>query len=99
MRVDHAAATALATIRRCVRLDRVVLLPHFRERLAIRGLLWTDVLTVLDAPRRVEDGGLEERGRPKWIIAGDGVDGQPLECVCVLDRDASGNVTVFVTVY
>lgn len=99
MRVDQAAATALATIRRCVRLDRVVLLPHFRDRLAARNLFWTDVLAALDAPRSVVDGGSEERGRPKWIVAGDGADGLPLECVCILDRDARGHVTVFVTIY
>lgn len=97
--MDRRAAKALAIIRECVRLDRVVLLPHFSQRLDGRNYLWLDVLAVLESPRDVRDGGHEEFGRPKWIMAGDGVDGLPLEFVCILDADDRGRITVFVTIY
>jgi hypothetical protein len=93
------AAKALTVIRRCVRTDRVIVLPHFVQRLDARNLLWADVRTVLDAPGDVRDGGPDPLGRPKWIVAGDGVDGLPLEMVCILDTDQRGRVTVFVTIY
>ncbi len=87
------------TIRACVGAGRYQLLVHYRERLAERGLLWSDVLAVLDEPAAIHDAGDDRFGRPKWLINGEAADGLPLEFVCVLDRDARGVVTVFVTIY
>lgn len=92
-------ANALAIIRECVKADRFVVSPHFVARLDARNLLWPDVLTVLEHPTDVCDGGPETLGRPKWVVAGDGADGLPLALVCVLDTDDDGNVTIFVTIY
>jgi Domain of unknown function (DUF4258) len=97
--MDLKAAKALATIRQCVEADRVIVLRHFRQRLAARFLLWADVLAVLDAPDDVRDEGRDRYGRPKWVVAGPGADGHPLESVCVLETDDKGDVTVFVTIY
>ncbi|MBI4580917.1 MAG: DUF4258 domain-containing protein [Planctomycetes bacterium] len=99
MTMRSEAAEALAVIRECVEADRVVVLPHFSDSLRARNLMWTDVLAVLEQPDDVRDGGPETLGRPKWIVAGAGADGQPLEAVCILDTDEHGSVTVFVTIY
>jgi len=75
------------------------MLPHFRQRLAERGLIWVDVLTVLESPTGVRGGKLDPFGRPKWLVAGSAISGEPVEVVCVLDTNAYGDVTVFITVY
>lgn len=64
-----------------------------------RGLFWPDVLAILDAPTDVRDGGPEQWGRAKWIVAGQSAGGDTLELVCVLDTDERGNLTVFITIY
>ncbi|HSW46606.1 MAG TPA: DUF4258 domain-containing protein [Phycisphaerae bacterium] len=76
-----------------------MMLPHFRERMAQRGLLWPNVLAVLDDPADVRDGGPETLGRPKWIVAGTAADGKGIEIVCVLDADEHGRQTVLITAY
>jgi hypothetical protein len=76
-----------------------MVLPHFRERMALRGLLWPDVLVVLDDPAEVRDGGREILGRPKWIVAGTAADGKDIDIVCVIDADERGRQTVFITIY
>jgi hypothetical protein len=93
------ARKALDVIRRCVAAGRFSVLPHFTERMDQRALFWSDVLTILDAPINVRDGGAETLGRPKWIVSGKASDGLALAMVCVLDTDERGNVTVFVTAY
>ena len=65
MSMDAKARKALSIIRKCVAAERFTLLPHFRERMTWRGLLWSDVLAVLDSPADVRDGGQERFGRPK----------------------------------
>jgi len=97
--MDAKARSAWSVIRRCLVADRYRLLAHFRQRLAERGLLWADVLTVIDQPRTVRDGARDRFGRPKWIIGGTAADGLDLEMVCVLDTDDHGAVTVFITIY
>lgn len=97
--MDAAARDALKTIRRCLAARRYRLLPHFRKRMARRGLLWPDVLSLLDAPHAVRDDGLDRFDRPKWIVAGAAADGGAVEIVCVLDVDEHDETTVFITMY
>jgi len=99
MGMDSEARQALRTIRRCVRAGRFRLLVHFTERMDKRGLVWPDILVVLDRPDDVRDGGPERLSRPKWIITGTAADGLPVEIVCVLDEDEHGELTVFITIY
>lgn len=97
--MDAESRKALAIIRECVAADRFRVLPHFRKRMARRGLLWPDILTVLDDPTHVRDDGLDRYDRPKWIVGGNAADGLPVEVVCVLDYDERGDATVFITLY
>jgi len=97
--MDEVARRALRDIRKCVAANRVTVLAHFVERMDLRGLFWTDVVDVIESPEDVRDGGPEEFGRPKWIIAGTTTDGLKVEIVCVIDRDKSRNAAVFVTIY
>ncbi len=93
------ARKSLELIRRCVDDGRYFLTPHFTERLDQRGLQWADVMTILDDPTDVRDGGREKLDRPKWIVSGVADDGERIEMVCVLDVDEHGRLTVFVTIY
>jgi len=97
--MNRKARKALADIRRCVATGRWLALLHFTRRMDERGLFWPDVLVVLDSPAAVVDEGPDDFGRPKWKVAGRATDGLELEIVCVLDTDAAGRVTVFITVY
>lgn len=97
--MDADARDALAVIRECVAAERYEAGVHFRKRMAERGLLWADVLTVLEDPADVRDDGLDRFDRPKWIVAGHGADGNLLEVVCALDEDEHGHMTVFITIY
>lgn len=92
-----SARQALRTIRRCIGQDRVRVARHFVQRLDQRGMVWPDVLTAIERPGDVQDGGHDRHGRPKWIIAGPAADGQPVELVCVIDK--AENDTLFVTIY
>jgi hypothetical protein len=93
------ARRALQTIRRCVATDRVRLTRHFRVRLTERGLVWPDLLTVIDDPQSVEADGHDEWGRPRWIVSGDAADGLAVKLVCVIGHDAAGKLTVFITMH
>ena len=75
------------------------MLTHFAQRMDERGLVWPDVLSVLDGPTGVRDGGPQRWGRPKWIVEGEAADGFSLSVVCVLDRDEAGRLTVFITAF
>ncbi len=97
--MNAKARRAVSIIRECVAAERFTLLSHFRERMAWRGLLWGDVLAVLDTPTGVRDEGPDRFGRPKWIVSGTAADGLGIDIVCVLDKDERGNVTVFITIY
>lgn len=97
--MNAAARSAVTAICESLAAGRFRLTPHFRQRLAQRGLLWADVLCVFDAPTSVRPGGAEQFGRPKWIVAGNAADGLAMEIVCVLDQDARGRWTVFITAY
>jgi len=97
--MDAKTRRALTIIRRCLSEERYRLTVHFRKRLGERGLVWPDVLAVVDAPDGVRGDGLDEYDRPRWIIGGTATDGLAIEIVCVLDTDDDGNFIVFVTVY
>ena len=56
------AATALKIIRSCVSAGRVILKDHFVERLAQRGMFWSDVLAIIDSPRGIRTDGDDKFG-------------------------------------
>ncbi len=93
------ARRAIEIIRRCIAADRVIVLPHFTQRMDMRGLFWPDVLTMIDAASDVRRSGNDRFHRPKWIVRGVAADGVDLELVCALDGPASGAVAVFITIY
>ena len=101
--MDAGAHEAVAIIRGCVETGRYRVTQHFTRRMDERGLFWPDVLAVLDEPGDVRDGGADDRGRPKWIIAVNAAasGGQPqrVELVAVLDESEAGDLTVFITFY
>jgi hypothetical protein len=73
-------------------------LKHFRNQMALRGMLRADVLAVLDEPTDIRDGGHETHNRPKWIVSGVAADGLAVEFVCVLEWDGDEWV-LFITMY
>lgn len=75
------------------------MLPHFRRRLTERGLVWPDVLAVLDDAASVRQARPDRFGRDKYVVVGTASDGLGLEIVCVLDFDERGNLIVFITAY
>jgi hypothetical protein len=97
--VDADARQALRIIRSCVNRERVTLVPHFMDRMEESGMVWADVLAILDAPTDVRDGRPEKLHRPKWAVAGVAGDGLPLEVICVLDQAEDGDWTLFITIY
>jgi hypothetical protein len=97
--MDAKAREVLAVIQQCLATDRFSVLPHFLDRLALRGLAWADVLAVIDDPTGVRSSGLDVHRRPKWVVAGIAADGLKIEIVCVLDVDEHGDQTVFITIY
>jgi hypothetical protein len=99
MDMDAKARGALATIQACIRTKRYVVLPHFKQRMEQRGLVWPDVLAVLDDPAGVRADGRDRYGRPKWIASGTAADGGAVRVVCAIDRDDRGNWTIFITAY
>jgi len=98
-RMDSRARKALAVIQERVEADRFLLLPHFRQRLTQRGLVWPDVLAVLESPRSIRRGHGDPFRRSKWIVGGTASDGLTVEIACVLDVDEQGNLTVFITMF
>jgi uncharacterized DUF497 family protein len=97
--MERESARALATIRRCVARDRVRLTRHFRTRLAERGLVWPDVITVIDSPSAVQGQGTDDAGRDRWVVGGEAADGTPMVIVCAIGRDTAGELTVFITAF
>lgn len=93
------AKEALKIIRRCLTSERFTVTRHFQERMDLRGIVWADVLAVVDTPARVKDDGRDYHDRPKWIIGGEVTDGLDVDVVCVLDTDEDGDWTVLITVY
>ena len=97
--MTNEARAALRIIRQSIDDERYIVTAHFNERMDERGLMWPDVLSAIDTPTYVRNDGLDRFGRPKWVVAGPTSDDLPIEIVCVLDEDASGNTVVLVTLY
>ncbi len=97
--MDPHARNALSTVRRCIAAGRVVLFQHFTRRLDQRGMFWPDVLAVFDDPDSVRADGFDDWGRARWIVSGAAADESPIDVVCLIDRDAKGELTLFVTIY
>jgi uncharacterized protein DUF4258 len=97
--MSPASRKALAFIHRCVRADRYVLLAHFRRRMTDRGLIWPDILAIVDAPTSVHRQGDDDFGREKWLVRGFAADGLDIEMVCAFDVGDDGDLTVFITLY
>lgn len=97
--MESNARKALATIRRCLGANRVRLTVHFRLRLAERGLLWTDLLTLLESPVSMRADGFDDWGRSRWLVSGHAAEGTALTLVCAIGRARGGALTVFVTLF
>lgn len=97
--MNAGSRQVLQTIHDCIQAGRYRLLAHFVRRMDERGLFWPDILAVLDSATTVEDDKQDAYGRDKWKVCGRTTDQLELEIVCVLDRDDSGNLVVFITAY
>jgi hypothetical protein len=98
--MDAKASRALKIIQECMAArGRHRMTAHFEQRLQERVAFWPEVLSILDEPTEVRDGGPDEVGRPKWILRGRSTAGQELELVCRLESDQRRNRVVFVTIY
>jgi len=97
--MDVEAREALDTIQWCARNGRLLIQTHFLERMEERGMVWADVLAILDDPLDVQPGGPEKFDRPKWLLAGIASDGLAIEIVCVLDQNDLGDWAVLITIY
>lgn len=93
------SAEAIFTIRECIDAERVEVKAHFADRIAQRGLVWADVLAIVEHWSHARNDGLDVYGRPRWLIRGKAADDLTAEFLCVLDWDDSGNLTVFITIY
>lgn len=64
-----------------------------------RGLIWPDILAVLDTPTSVRRQDDDDFGREKWLVRGKAADGLDIEMVCALDVNHAGDLTVFITLF
>lgn len=62
-----------------------------------RGLFWPDVRAVIDDSNEVKPQGMDEYGRPKWIISGSAAFGGDIEIVCAIETDETD--MEFITLY
>jgi hypothetical protein len=86
--MDSIARDQLERIREAVLADRVEITTHFEQRLGERGLIWADLLTLLDQPTRMEDQGPDAHGWPKWRIGGQAADGTRAAVVVAVRDDS-----------
>ena len=91
------ARRAIIEIRECIDADRYALTAHFSRRMEERGLFWPDVQAVIDDPEDVRSQGMDEYGRPKWIIHGEAALGYDIQIVCAIEIDQTE--TEFITLY
>ena len=91
------ARRAKGVIRKCIEADRYALTVHFSRRMEQRGLFWPDVRAVIGDPDDVRSQGMNEYGRPKWIICGEAAFGGDIEIVCAIEIDPTE--TEFITLY
>jgi hypothetical protein len=90
-------AAAIAFIRRCVDEESYTVRKHFHERMAVRGLFWGDVLSVLGTPDRISSAGYDDSGRERWLVHGRSPGVPAIEILCVCE-DAPPRV-IFWTIY
>jgi len=95
--VTAEARRAILVIRRCIATDRYALTVHFNQRMQQRGLFWPDVVAAIEDPGEVRSGGVDNYGRPKWIVCGDAATGDQIEIVCAMELDE--RETEFITLY
>ena len=93
------AKKAIRLIQQCIRDERYATTAHFDQRMDERCLFLTDALAVIDDPHSVRDDGLDNEGRPKWLLAGVTTDLLRLEIVVVIDQDENGNEVLLFTIY
>jgi hypothetical protein len=85
--MDKEAQDALESIRSAVSADHVEMTSHFERMIAERGMLWVDLLTILEQPSKMEDQGPEDHGWPKWRIWGEAADGTAAAIVVAIRDD------------
>jgi hypothetical protein len=62
-------------------------------------VFWAEVLRVIDEPVSSRSGGLDDKGREKWLVEGMIERVGKAELVVAIDTLADGTVSVFFTVY
>lgn len=85
--MDMEASEALGKVRNAVAADRVETTSPFEQQIGLRGLLWADILSILDQPSRMENQGIEAHGWPKWRIWGHAANGTAAAIVVALRDD------------
>jgi hypothetical protein len=60
---------------------------HFRYRMRERGLFWTDVVTVLMNPARIENRGFDDEHRQQFWLYGRVPNTGEIRIVCSIDWD------------
>jgi hypothetical protein len=99
MVMNRKARRALTIIRQCVDDGRYRISRHFTQRLDERGLVWADVMTILESPTDMRDEGADDYGRAKWRISGSAANGLKAAVVCAIGRDSEGHATLFITIH
>ena len=97
--MERNAEAALEAIRGCIEDERYTVTLHFTQRMDQRGLMWPDVLAVIEEAEEIVPDGLDDQGRAKWIIGGPACDGLPIDIVCALDQNKLGDWTALFTIY
>jgi hypothetical protein len=97
--MDAKARRAITSIRRCIDDERYMLLSHVVQRMDERGLVWPDLLAIIDAPSLVQSDGEDDWARPRWLISGPCATSETVTLVCVIGVDARGEKVVFITMH
>lgn len=97
--MDAKARRAIKTIRRCIDADQYLLLSHVVQRMDERGLVWADLLGIIDAPTLVQSDGEDDWGRARRLISGHCATSETVTLVCVIGVDAHGERVVFITMH
>jgi hypothetical protein len=85
--MNKEAQAALEIIRSAIAADQVEMTSHFEQMIAERGMLWVDLLTIVEEPERMEDQGPDIHGWPKWRIWGAAADGTAAAIVVAIRDD------------
>lgn len=85
--MDEETLHLIEQLREAVAADRVEVTSHFEQRICEQGLLWIDVLTILENPSGIEEQGPDVHGWPKWRIWGQAADGTSAGVVVAVRPD------------